>query len=257
MPNGQTDDRPALAATISPLVSARELPDTRAALEWASGMGYRGVQLSATDPETRPRDLSASARRDLAATLARLELVCSGIDLFLPPSHLADAAHVGRAFEAVEATLEFAGQLGRAPVTIPLSPADEFEVRLAIAERASRLGVPVLLPVVGADELPKLVAPFAASIDCAGALAAGARPEELVARAGPALGGVRLVDLWRSGLRGPILEPRESRLDALLLRIALETAAFRGLSVVDARQWSGPRAGLERSLERWNALIPR
>lgn len=257
MPVSDTDPRSPLAATISPLVAAGDCADIRAALEWASRAGYRGVQLSATDPALRPRDLSQSARRDLAATLARLELSCAGIDLFLPSAHLSDPVHVSRAFEAIVAAIELGSVLGRAPVTIPLGPREELEVRAAISAVAQRQGVPVLLPVVQADECAAVAAPFAASIDCAAALAAGSRPEDLVLRAHARLGGIRLVDLQRSGLRGPILEPRESRLDALELRASLDAVAFDRMLVVDARQWNDPRASLERVLERWNALSLR
>jgi len=275
---GSSDGRPALAATVAPLVAARECADVREALVWASEAGCRGVQLSATEPELRPRDLSQSARRDLAATLARLELACSGIDFFLPPSHLVDPAFVTRALEAIDGALELAAFLGRAPVTIPLGPTEDCVARHAIAASASRLGVEVLLPVVRPEDAAGLAPPFLASVDCASVLGAGGRPEDLVARlagggagGGPrsvsgggsgggsgvaTLGGVRLVDLWRSGLRGPILEPRESRLEALALRITLETSGFRGLSVIDARQWQSPRRGIEAVLERWSSLVP-
>jgi hypothetical protein len=246
-----------LAATISPVVVARECADVREALAWASRAGYRGVQLSASEPGMRPRDLSASARRDFAATLARHELVCSGLDLFLPPSHLTDPQYATRAFEAIEAALEFAALLGRAPLTLPLGPRDACELRAPIGAVAERLGVRVLLPVIDAPDIAALAEPFAASLDCASVIAANARPDELAARCGAHLGGVRIVDLWRSGLRGPIGEPRESRLDALALRIAVETAGFCGLSVMDARQWVQPRQGLELALARWNGLLSR
>jgi hypothetical protein len=252
----RTDPRPAVAATIAPLVAAGACADIRSALAWASQAGFRGVQLSAMDPGLRPRDLSASARRDVAAALARHELACAGIDFFLPPSHLTDPTHASRAFDAIESTLAFAAQLGRAPVTLPLPPRVPSELRPAIAAVAERLGVLVLLPVTDADDLPHIAEPFAASVDCAAVIAAGGRPEELVSRSGNQLGGVRLVDLWRSGLRGPIAEPNESRLDALALRLAVETAQFRGLCVVDARQWLHPRVGLQQSLARWSELLP-
>lgn len=254
MPASHIDPRPALAATISPLVSSRTCPDTRAALEWLGAAGYRGVQLSATDPETRPRELSMSARRDLAATMARLELTCSGIDLFIPPSHFADAAHMARAFEAAEAAIEFAAMLGRVPVTVPLGPRDSGEILSAITAVATRHGVDVLLPVVDSTELEMLSPPCAASIDCAAVLAAGGDPSAVVFKAQSRLGGVRLVDLGRTGLRAPILEPRESRLDALALRIALDTVAFTRSPVVDARQWTDPGQGLAAALARWSAL---
>lgn len=244
---------------MSPLVSSGACNGTRAALQWAGATGYRGVQLSATDPETRPRELSNSARRDLAATLARLELECSGIDLFIPSAHFADPTQVARAFDAVQATIEFAALLGRVPVTIPLDAGggsvDDREVRNAIAAVAGKHGVQVLLPVLNAAHMESITPPFAASIDCAAALAAGSDPSALVLQSQAVLGGVRLVDLSRAGMRIPILEPRESRLDALALRVALETAGFQGLPVVDARQWIDPQRGLSAVLERWSALV--
>jgi hypothetical protein len=171
MPQSHIDPRPALAATISPLVSSRTCADTRAALEWLGAAGYRGVQLSATDPETRPRELSMSARRDLAATMTRLELACSGIDLFIPPAHFADPSHMARAFEATEAAIEFAGMLGRVPVTLPLGPRDAGEFLSAITAVATRHGVDILLPIVEPSEIEMLSPPCAASIDCAAVLA--------------------------------------------------------------------------------------
>ncbi|MEY4116836.1 MAG: hypothetical protein RLZZ116_164 [Planctomycetota bacterium] len=254
MPASHIDPRPALAATISPLVSSRTCADTRTALEWLGAAGYRGVQLSATDPETRPRELSMSARRDLAATMTRLELACSGIDLFIPPAHFADPAHMARAFEATEAAIEFAAMLGRVPVTVPLAPKDAGDFLSAMTAAAARHGVDVLLPIVEPNELELLSPPFTASVDCAAVLAAGGDPAALACRAQARLGGVRLVDLGRAGLRVPILEPRESRLDALALRIALDTIAFTRSPVVDARQWAEPAQGLAAVLSRWSAL---
>lgn len=255
MPASHIDPRPALAATISPLVSSRTCADTRAALEWLGAAGYRGVQLSATDPETRPRELSMSARRDLAATMTRLELACSGIDLFIPPAHFADPAHMARAFEATEAAIEFAGMLGRVPLTLPLGPRDAGEFLSAITAVATRHGVDMLLPIVELSEIEMLSPPCAASIDCAAVLAAGGDPSAFVFKAQSRLGGVRLVDLGRTGLRAPILEPRESRLDALALRIALDAVAFPRSPVVDARQWAEPAQGLAAALSRWSALV--
>ena len=55
-------------------------------------------------------------------------------------------------------------------------------------------------------------------------------------------------------MRAPILEPRDSRLDAMGLRIALDASGFADPPVVDARQWTHPRKGLEATLARWGAL---
>jgi len=247
-------DRPRLAATIAPLVATGSLPGLREALAWASAAGYPEVQLSVVDSELKPREFGASARRDLAATLSRLELACSGIDMFLPPAHLADPTLVSRAVDAVVAAIEFAADLGRAPVTVPIAADAPSEVASALAAAAERAGVELLLPTLRVEDAVRLVSPQFASIDCAAVLGAGGAPDQLVLALGRKVGGIRLVDLLRSGLRGPILEPRESRLDALALRVALDAAGFQRAPVIDARQWTNPRRGLEASLARWSAL---
>ena len=246
--------RPRLAATVAPLVASGACPGLREALAWASVTGFPAVQLSVVDSELKPREFGPSARRDLAATLSRLELSCAGIDMFLPAAHLADAMLVSRAVEAVLAAIEFAADFGRAPVTVPIASDAPAEVISALAGAAERSGVELLAPVLRADDGAGLAPPRLASVDCASVLGAGHAPEQLVLALGKKVGGVRLVDLMRSGLRGPILEPREARLDALGLRVALDAIGFERTPVVDARQWSDPRRGLEASLARWAAV---
>ncbi len=269
------DQRPNLAVTIAPLAGGAEPLHVRGALAWTSSLGYRGVQLNAADPETRPRELGPSARRDLAATLARLELVASGIDLFIPPAHFLEPATQSRAIDAVLGAIGLAADLSRAPVTAPLPEDLPTAILYAIGAEAERVGVSVLVAASGAKSarsadsgaatsgkdhgLPPLpMPPFGFSLDCAAVLAADGSPEGEIARLGSALGAVRVVDLLRSGLRGPILEPRESRLDALAVRMACELAPAardgRPIAIVDARQWIDPRAGIERTITRWRAL---
>lgn len=257
------DTRPNLAATIAPLAAGDEALGVREALAWISSIGYRGAQLNAADQATRPRDLGPSARRDLAATLARQELCCAGIDLFVPAAHFLDPMQQSRAVDAVLAAIGLAADLERAPVTAPLPDEIASGVRAAIAAEAERLGVAVLVaaPQPGASAAstaPPTAPPFRAFLDCAAVLAAQGSPEGEIARLGSALGAVRVVDLLRSGLRGPILEPRESRLNALAVRMACEIAPAardgRPIAIVDARQWTDPRGGIERSIARWRAL---
>ncbi len=253
-----SDARPNLAATVAPLSADAEPLTVREAIAWLSTIGLRGAQLSATDPATRPRELSTSARRDLRSTLARNEIVCSGIDFLIPAAHYSDPAYVSRAFDAFVGAIGLAADLGGAPVTSSLPADASHELRAAVAAEASRLGVSVLLPIDPSNASACPDEPFAASVDCARVLAEGGRPEELVARLGAHLGGVRVVDQLRSGLRGPILEPGEARLDVLALRMAIEVAAasagFRGIPVLDARQWPEPRAGIAASRARWADL---
>ncbi|MFM7261939.1 MAG: hypothetical protein ACKO3W_15215 [bacterium] len=253
------DTRPNLAATIAPVALGDEPLGVREALAWISSLGYRGAQLNAADPATRPRDLGLSARRDLAATLVRHELCAAGIDIFIPPAHFLDPMQQSRAVDAVLAAIGLAADLERAPVTAPLPDEIASGVRAAIAAEAERVGVAVLLaaPQPGASAAT-IAPPFRAFLDCAAVLAAQGSPEGEIARLGNTLGAVRVVDLLRSGLRGPILEPRESRLDALAVRMACEIAPAardgRPIAIVDARQWTDPRGGIERSIARWRAL---
>lgn len=252
------DPRPNLSATIAPLAAASEPLGVREALRWLSALGYRAAQLSATDPATRPRDLDQSARRDLAATLARHELACSGLDLFIPPAHFTAPEHAARAFDAAVLAIGLAADLGRVPVVLPLEADAPSDLVSALATEASRHGVRLLVPLSGgADaDAPAFAAapPFARLLDCAAALGAGAAPQTLAAGLGSQVGGIRLVDLWRSGMRGPICEPRESRLDALALRIALELGPSGVTPVVDARQWTDVREGIKSSIARWRGL---
>jgi len=269
MPTGDSDPRPFLAATVAPLVEPGAAGGDGAALRdaiaWMAGLGLRGVQFSAAFAATRPRDLDRSARRDLAATIARHELLCSGIDLFIPPAHFTDPALVTRAVDAVLGAIGLASDLGRVPLTAPIPTEGAVEARAAAAESALRLGVPLLEPVTAVSDAGAAppAPPFLASVDTAAVLAAGGDPVSAVASLGRSLGGVRVVDLLRSGLRGPILERGESRLDAGALRMALELAeplagtaggAGRILAVLDARQWTNPREGVAASVARWRAL---
>ena len=206
--------------------------------------------------------------RGRGATIARHELLCSGIDLFIPPAHFTDPALVTRAVDAVLGAIGLASDLVRVPLTAPIPTEGALEARAAAAESALRLGVPLLEPVTAVSNAGAAppAPPFLASVDTAAVLAAGGDPVSAVVSLGRSLGGVRVVDLLRSGLRGPILERGESRLDAGALRVALELAepgeaavaavgaAERVLPVLDARQWTSPREGVAASVARWRAL---
>lgn len=61
----------------------------------------RGITLDASTPDFRPRALTRSARRDLAASLRRRELEFTGLDLWIPPEHFADPTHTHRAINAL------------------------------------------------------------------------------------------------------------------------------------------------------------
>lgn len=238
-----------LSVTIAPLGSPAE------AMGWASASGLRGVQLSVTGGGLRPRDLGPSARRDLRAMLTRLELSVSGIDAIVPVAHFLDPATSERAIDAIDGACGLAAELGRVPVTLQLpSAGDESqrdrrrEVLAAVAAAADRAGV-TLADLGGAQEAPW--PPVGTCVDPAAVLADGGDPAAVAVRAGPKLAAVRVDDLLRSGLRGPIGVRGESRLDVMAFRVAIDVAGFRGLPVVDCRQWPDPRAGILQTLAAW------
>jgi len=235
-----------LGVTILPLGPAAE------SIPVAASLGIRGVQLDASDPSMRPRDLDASARRDVASRLRRLGLVASGIDCFVPLERFADPERADRAMDAVKGSLVLAEALGRVPVCMWLPHSPVGGVSEAIRLEADRRGVPV------ADFNPACRDQDASSIgvDPAAELAEGRDPVAAVHAHGPRVAAARVVDLLRSGMRGPIGEPGGARLDAAAWRLALELASFPGLPVIDARQWADPEQGIRSSIERWMALLP-
>ncbi|MHC4106955.1 MAG: sugar phosphate isomerase/epimerase family protein [Planctomycetota bacterium] len=239
-----------LAPTLAPLGDS-----PRPALDALAERGFRHVQLSATLPGLRPRELGRSGRRDLAATLRRKALAVSGIDIWIPPDHFVDPAQVDRALAAVLETVELASVLGRCPVSLTLpSPgedATEFGgVVESLTDHAMRHGVDVADHAVAVSSLHDL----GIGIDPAASLGQGQDPARQVAAYAPRLISARLCDLLRSGLRGPVGDGEEARLDVLAYRVALTTAAYSRPVVVDARQWPDPLRGLEQTRDVWSAL---
>lgn len=244
-----------LSVTIAPLGVPGE------AMAWASAAGLRGVQLSVTGAGLRPRDLGPSARRDLRAALTRLELVASGIDALVPGAHFLDPSTVERAMDAVEGACGLAGDLGRVPVTVHLPAATDEATRPRRQEVLARLAAAADRVGVSLGDLGGAVdaawPPVGVAVDPAAVLAEGGDPSAAVARAGGRLVGARVVDLLRTGMRGPIGRPGEARLDVLGFRVAVEVSGFPGLPVIDCRQWADPREGVRQSADAWQRVERR
>jgi len=220
------------------------------ALDVVVALGVAGVQFDASDPSLRPREMGESARRDLGAALRRRGLVASGVDCFVPLEWFGDAARVERALDAVLGSIALAESLGRVPVCM-LIPSSLPQVARELQREAHRRGVALAdcaWPDSGSSE--------AIGVDPAAVLAANGDPAAAVTVAGARLVAARVVDLLRGGLRGPIGEPSGARLDAMAYRLALELCGFRGLPVIDCRQWQAPLDGVRACASRWAALLP-
>ena len=233
-----------LSITLQPLGRVAD------ALDQVASLGLAGVQFDASDPDLRPREMSDSARRDLVAALRRRGLMASGVDCFVPVERFADAARVERAVEAVQGSIVLAEGLGRATVCL-FMPNGVADVAEALRREAQRRGVAL------ADfTWPVADGTGAVGIDPATLLGAGADPAAVIPGLARRVAAARVVDLLRSGLRGPIGEPGGARLDAMAYRLALEMSGFHGLPVIDCRQWQAPMQGARLCASRWVSLLP-
>lgn len=251
MPEG---DLP-LAPTLQPLGD-----DPRAGLRAIAEGGFRFVQLSAMQRGLRPGELDRTARRDLNAALRRAELVCSGLDCFIPTEHFLRAETVNRAVSAVTSAIQLAEDLGRVAVSVnlptdaQLQESDASLVIEAIAAAADRCGVSIAdhaLPIAMREGI-------GVGIDPAAFLSANEKPDEAVMANGASLVSCRLTDLLTTGLRGPIGLRTEGRLDVMRYKIALSVAGYQKPVVIDARQWLKPWEGIERTKQAWErtAALP-
>lgn len=241
-----TEALPPLAATIEPLGD-----DPRAAIAAVRAMGYRAVQLSATQPGMRPRELDAGARRGLRSALARDGLACGGIDAWIPPSHLVEPAQVDRALAALEGACGLAADLGRCVVCTALPRDVSPEVLQEVVRMADRHGVRIAdfsgdSPGVG---VPREV--VGVGVDPAAMIGAGIEPAARVAALGRDVAAARVVDLLDSGMRGPPGERSGARLDLPAFAAALALSGANPPCCADARQWADPAGGLRASLSRW------
>jgi sugar phosphate isomerase/epimerase len=233
----------------------------RLALDRLAAEGYRAVQLSATHVELRPRELDASARRGLKATLRRMELQLAGMDAFLPLQHWSDEAHVDRAFTAICDMITLAGEMDRVAVSVLLprnvdgsagsnagAAAPVGAVIEAIVAHANREGVVLVDYALPARN--DIAVAF--GLDAAAAIASNLDPAKLVHEHRPR--SVRLTDLMRSGVRGPIGDKLEGQLDVMELKVALSVSGYAHPIVVDTRQWRDPFAGLRRTRDVWESV---
>jgi sugar phosphate isomerase/epimerase len=208
----------------------------------AAGAGFAGVQLNAALPGLRPRELDRSARRDLGVELRRRGLSCSGVDLFIPPEHLADPSKTDRAAASLSAAIELAAELGaRGGVctVFPKTPAPGVVEQLA--GKALHAGVRLVNCAHPVDEGgdPSM----AVGLDCAAVLAGDADPAQALARLGARVGVVRVADVARGAVMERVAPgSRAGRLDVFALRVAIEISAPSAAAVLDLRgvnSWEG------------------
>jgi sugar phosphate isomerase/epimerase len=255
-----------LAPTMGP-VARQDDAGPRRALERIAGEGFPAVQLDGTMAGLRARELSASARRALRATLARHGLRLSGLDLFIPPHHFRASSYVDRAMEAAQEGIELAADLGRIPVSLALPVAQlepaHGEALVAAADRASvplavhaEAELEALRSWVQAIDLPAL----GVGLDPAALLAQGSDPAQRAAELSDRLIVGRLSDLEPGGSQGlPARRPAgQGELDVGAYRVSLDLSSRRhGPVVLDLRQLESPLEGARAARTAWERASER
>lgn len=251
--------QPDLAPTVEPLMGAEDGSAIRGVLDRLHALGFRTVQLSATQKEMRPRDLDQSARRDLLATLRRRELAVAGLDVWIPPRHFLQPHTADRAVQAASQAIELAADLGRVPFSMNLPAADASndgaaaavgDIARALRDHAEKFGVEIANHTAPHPTPPD--AALGIGIDPAAWLSHGKDPAAALLAHASHLVSVRLCDLLHSGLRAPVGDQHEGQLDLFQYQVAISVAQYTRPIIIDARQWPDPWTGIQQTRSAWS-----
>ncbi|MGV6813871.1 MAG: hypothetical protein ACWA5W_02540 [Phycisphaerales bacterium] len=232
-------------------------PSPKAAIEEIHALGVRGITLDASVPDFRPRSLTRSARRDLAASLRRRELEFTGVDLWIPQEHFADANHAQRAIDAVAQAAEMSSELatlvgGRSrPVVSVILPIDMNETdRHAIGANAQRVGAAIAdhQPEMFRQEQSNLVAGIDIGIDPVLILMNGESPGKAVTHAGEHLASIRLDDINAMGRC--VVGAQGGKLDIKGYAGALIVAGHEWVTL-DVREMPEPSIAYHHAKQAW------
>lgn len=261
-----------LAPTIEPLLEVSS--QLRDAIERLASMSFRHVQLSATHRGLRPRDLDATARRDLLALLGRWQLTVTGLDVWIPAHHFTDPATVDRAMDATKAAIRMAEDFGRVPVSMtlpaeirPTSTSKEDDsldtrsegtsnvdsgcaatsIATTLAALAEHHGVPI------ADHsVPwKKRETIGLGIDPPAWLMKHEDPVQACMANPSDVASARLCDVSTTGQRMPIGDRQHAGFDWSAYGFSLAAVGYSRAVVIDARQWLNPWEGIAQTATAW------
>ncbi len=230
-------------------------PSPKAAIEEIHAMGVRGITLDAAASDFRPRELTRSARRDLAASLRRRELEFTGLDLWIPPEHFSDATNAHRAIDAVNQAAEMSSELAtlvggrsKAVVSVVLPMEMNQTERDAIGAYAQRVGATIADHQPEPPESSNHPAGIGIGIDPTMVLMTGKSPGKAVTHAGADLASVRLSDL--SAMGRCVVGAQGGKLDVRGYAGALIVAGQEWV-VLDVREMPEPRVAADRARQAW------
>lgn len=246
-----------LAPTIKPIVQASGATLRRSLSDLAAA-GVESVQLDASLRGIRPRELSATGRRDLCTSVVRAGLRLAGLDLFVPRKHLLEGQHVDRAVSSLVEAVKLAADLGRVPLSLalPLDGSADEAVE-AVLEAADGHGVS--LAVHAERELDDAAAALAhkpasvvgLGLDPATLILRGGDPVAAAQQHGKRLASCRLSDADRD--LGQRCAVGAGDLDLTSYRVSVDLASSRvGPVVLDLRGLNEPMAATRRAMASWD-----
>ena len=184
----------------------------RAAFDLAADAGYAGIAFATNQPELRPADLGASARRHLQRILASKNLRIDALRIAGPRGGLADSASVERAIENARKGIALAFDMGIKTISVNAGAlAGEaakndsiYAAARQIAEDADRAGVIVAFAADGSAALEQLISHLAwdracANLETAREIAGGHDPVEVLQKFRGAVAQVTLADAISRG----------------------------------------------------------
>ncbi len=237
---------PSLSLAVAGLEDSGRPRDQLAAIAAA---GYRWVQINAAQAGFRPRELDASARRDLAASLSRSGLRLSGLDLFIAREDFENAAKIDRAMAAAVGAAELLRDMMTLRAADP-GAAVSLVIGAGMAESTSLAQYAEHIGVQFADHAAVPDDRLSMGVDPALLLSAGVDPGKAVFERQTRLVAARLSDATLVGR----CELGAGRLDILGYAMALAAVGFQNPIVADMRGLQQPHESATRAHQLWQRV---
>ena len=257
--NGAMDGvaHPSMAAGLGPL--GADEPDIETRCRLVRGAGVGAVTVWAAEPGMRPRSLSRSARRDVAARLRRAGVRCVGVELWVPRQHFDEPGRVDGAVEALVSCVSFATELaeltdGSAALhtSLPMSDGWLHPAASTVVDAALGDGVAVIdhgeLGVSDAGEN----AGVRAGVDAAACVLRGEDPGDVVLANASRVASVRVGD----AVGNARVRLGRGELDLTGLVIAWSPVASKPGLVIDLRGVDSPAERLGEAVDSVTGLLP-
>lgn len=248
-----------LTPTLGPLAQATG-KTPRQVFSLIAEQGFKAVQLDATLPGLRPRELDKTGRRDLIATAMRSGLTIAGVDFFIPAEHYSDPQHIDRAAQAAAAACALASDLGRVPVSLnlPVAGADASLVQ-SVMDHADAHGVALAIhDEVDIDGLKTWLAEHApphvgVGLDPAALLIRDHDPAGIAQAMSGSVRVARLSDASKGQADGGRQVVGAGSLQVMAYRVSADLAPMRfGPVVLDLRGLAMPLAAMRTAKAVWD-----